>query len=79
MARRSRRGDEREIRLSATQMRQPGMAELAEVRETIAISERSEASELGDEYRYVTADLKRIAIIAVVMLAVLVALALILP
>jgi hypothetical protein len=39
----------------------------------------SGASELAEEYRYVAADLKRIAVIAVVMLTVLVVLALLLP
>jgi hypothetical protein len=60
-------------------MRQPGMEDLAKVRQKIAAPEPSEASELAEEYRYVTADLQRIAIIAVVMLAVLIGLALFLP
>jgi hypothetical protein len=60
-------------------MKQPGMEEIAAVRERIAVTKPSEDSELGEEYRYVTADLRRIAIIAVVMLAVLIALALLLP
>lgn len=79
MGKRSRRSDEREIRLSATQMRQPGMEDLAEVREKVAVPEPAEGSQLEEQYRYVTADLKRIAIIAVVMLAVLIVLALFLP
>jgi hypothetical protein len=79
MAKRSRRRDEREIRLSATQMKQPGIERVAPVERKVAVPEASQGSELAEEYRYVTADLRRIAIIAVVMLTVLVALALFLP
>jgi hypothetical protein len=60
-------------------MRQPGIERVAKVEEMIAIPVPSQASDLAEEYRYVTADLRRIAIIAAVMLAVLIALALFLP
>jgi hypothetical protein len=71
----SRRNVDREIRLSETQMRQPGMDETAEVAATTNLSS-SQESQLAEEYRYVVADLERIAIIAAVMLAVLIGLAL---
>jgi hypothetical protein len=79
MAKRSPRKEEKEIRLSATQMRQPGMEKPAEVEDKVAVPVASQASDLAEEYRYVTADLRRIAVIAVMMLAVLIALALFLP
>ena len=74
---RSRRNVDREIRLSETQMRQPGMDEMAEAEVTQSVSSSHE-SQLAEEYRYVASDLKRIAAIAVVMLVVLIALALLL-
>ena len=79
MAKRSPRKEEKEIRLSATQMRQPGMERVAKVEQKVAVPVSSQTSDLAEEYRYVTADLQRIAIIAAVMLAVLIALALFLP
>jgi hypothetical protein len=79
MAKRSSRKEERDIRLSAAQLRQPGLENVARVEENVAVPAASQASDLPEEYRYVTADLQRIAIIAAVMLAVLVALALFLP
>jgi hypothetical protein len=60
-------------------MRQPSLEDVARVEEVVAVPTPSQASDLADEYRYVTADLRRIAIIAAVMLAVLIALALVLP
>jgi hypothetical protein len=45
----------------------------------VSSSSTGETSELAQEYRYVLADLKRIGIIAVVMLGALVGLALLLP
>jgi hypothetical protein len=60
-------------------MRQPGIEKIAQVEQKVSVAAPSQASDLVDEYRYVTADLRRIAIIAAVMLAVLVALALFLP
>jgi hypothetical protein len=70
----------RQVRLSPAQMVQPGVGE-----ETIAPSVAAmarpvlEVSDPREEYRYVIDDLKRIGIIAVAMLAVLIALALLLP
>ena len=60
-------------------MRQPGPEKTAQAEKKAAVPAPSQVSDLTEEYRYVTADLKRIAIIAAVMLAVLVALALALP
>lgn len=71
----SRRNVDRKIRLSETQMRQPGMDEAVEVERTLSSAHESK---LAEEYSYVTADLKRIAVIAAVMLVVLIALALLL-
>lgn len=78
MAEESRRSADREIRLSETQMRQPGMEEMTPVESTPS-SPSSEGPQLAEEYRYVVADLKRIAAIAAVMLVVLIVLALVLP
>lgn len=75
MTDKSRRNVDREIRLSETQMRQPGMDETAEAEAAPTLSS-SQESQLAEEYRYVVADLKRIAIIAAVMLVVLIGLAL---
>jgi hypothetical protein len=55
------------------------MTEVTKVEDVVAISDPSQPVELADEYRYVTADLRRIGIIAVAMLAVLINLALFLP
>ncbi len=76
MSEKSRRNHDREIRLSQTQMKQPGMDEMPGAeRERGA----AESASLAEEYRYVVADLKRIAVIAAGMLVVLVVLALLLP
>lgn len=71
----SRGNVDRKIRLSETQMRQPGMDEVAEVAQSLSSAHQSQ---LAEEYRYVAADLKRIAVIAVMMLVVLIVLALLL-
>ena len=78
MAKKSRRV-KKQVRLSAAQMVQPMADDVAEA-VAVAIPTRSapQAPDLGDEYRYVIADLKRIGIIALAMLAVLVILALLL-
>jgi hypothetical protein len=60
-------------------MRRPGIEKTAQVEQEVSVAVPSQASGLAEEYRYVTADLQRIAIIAAVMLAVLIALALFLP
>jgi len=77
MAKKSRRVRKKSqpIRLSPAQMVQPGdqMAEAS----PLATTKRpgSKVADLSEEYRYVIADLKRIGIIAVAMLAVLIVLA----
>lgn len=73
---RSRRNVDRKIRLSEAQMRQPGM-DVDEAESMPGLSSSHE-SQLAEEYRYVAADLKRIAVIAAVMVVVLVGLALLL-
>ncbi len=78
MPEKSRRSADREIRLSETQMRQPGMNEMA-ADESTARSLSSEGPQLAEEYDYVVADLKRIAVIAAVMLVVLIVLAFLMP
>jgi len=68
------------VRLSPTQMVQPGRGEIANVPiVTTPVRHAPEVTDLREEYRYVIADLRRIGIIAVAMLAVLIALALLLP
>lgn len=57
-------------------MKQPGMDEMPGAEPE---GGSAESASLAEEYRYVVADLKRIAIIAAGMLVVLVVLALILP
>ena len=78
MAKKSRRVRKqgREVRLSATQMVQPTVAEVGNgARAATQAQPASKEADLGKEYRYVIADLKRIGIIAVGMLAVLIVLA----
>ncbi len=81
MAKKSRRVRKkgREIRLSQAQMARPGAGEAASVL-TAAPSAQPvfQESDLQEEYRYVVADLKRIGVIALAMLAVLIVLALLL-
>lgn len=72
MAEKSGRSKDREIRLSEAQLRHPGLEKGLE-REVEA---SSGAEGLEQEYTYVLSDLKRIGLIALVMLTVLVALAL---
>jgi len=71
MPEKSRRGKDREIRLSETQLRHPGMEKaFAEV----SVETPSDEAGLEQEYQYVVADLRRIGLIALVMLAGLVGL-----
>ncbi len=80
MASKSREDREKDIRLSETQMRRPGMEGPVRSKPDDASSSSSgETSELAQEYHYVLADLRRIGIIAVVMLGALAGLALLLP
>lgn len=77
MAEKSRRSKDREIRLSEAQMIHPGMEDLPTPEAKRSSS--SATSELAQEYDYVLADLRRIAVLALVMLVVLIALAFVLP
>ena len=79
MAKKSRRGKRKgqPARLSSAQMVQPGAGEMTNGPFGAASGHPApQAPDLQDEYRYVIADLRRIGIIAMVMLALLVALAL---
>ena len=81
MARKSRRvkKKDRQVRLSLAQMAQPGAGEGADAPLVAAQARPArQVSDLQEEYYYVIADLKRIAVIAVAMLAVLIVLALLL-
>ncbi len=74
-----RRG--RPVRLSPAQMVQP-VADGVKVTESLPVTASTQSepqvTDLREEYRYVIADLKRIGVIAVVMLGVLIVLALLL-
>ena len=81
MAKKSRRVRKkgRQVRLSPTQMVQPGVGEMADAPLVAAPARPApKASDLQEEYRYVITDLKRIGVIAMAMLAVLIVLALLL-
>jgi len=80
MTKKSRRKEKgRRIRLSPAQMVRPGMNEIADASaEAGLVNHTPQKSNLQEEYRYVIADLKRIGVIALVMLVVLIALALLL-
>ena len=81
MAKKSRRVKKKgqAIRLSPAQMVQPGTGDVAEVAAVATRAQsRPQVADLREEYRYVIADLKRIGIIALAMLAVLIVLALLL-
>jgi hypothetical protein len=58
-------------------MVQPGV-DVGDVADEAPVLSVQQGSDLQEEYRYVVADLKRIGVIALVMLAVLIALALLL-
>jgi hypothetical protein len=67
------------VRLSEAQLVQPRTsADAAAPAAAARARQASQAPDLRQEYRYVIADLRRIAIIAVVMLAALIVLALVL-
>jgi len=72
MPEKSGRGNDRKIRLSEAQLRHPGM-EKAFTQSSVETS--SDAGDLEHEYQYVLADLRRIGLIALVMLVALVGLA----
>ena len=71
MPEKSGRGKDREIRLSEAQLRHPGMEKATA---GVSIEAPSEEAGLEQEYQYVVADLQRIGLIALVMLAGLVGL-----
>lgn len=64
----------KDINLSPAQMVQPGIERAA----VVSNDEAASGESLEEEYYYVIADLKRIGVIAVIMLAVLIALMLLL-
>ncbi len=75
MAKKSRRVKKQgQVRLTAAQMVQPIAGEVSEA-VAVPVHSAPQAPDLGEEYRYVIADLKRIGVIALVMLAVLIVLA----
>ena len=77
-SRRSRRRS-RPVRLSSIQMAQPRADGVTDTTVVTALARpASEATSLREEYRYVIADLERIGVIAVAMLAILIVLALLL-
>ncbi len=71
------KGSRAPVRLSPSQLVRPIAAEPSAAPRPVAPAEPQPA-DLRDEYRYVVADLKRIGVIAAVMLAVLVVLAFVL-
>ena len=76
MAKKSRRVKKQgKARLSAAQMVQPTVSEASEA-VAVPVRPTQQAPDLREEYRYVVTDLKRIGVIALVMLAVLIVLAL---
>lgn len=77
MAKKSRRNKQRKIRLSATQLEQPGGAESAEPIAAVAAA-AAEAPDLRKEYGRVFTDLKRLGIIAAAALVVVIVLVLVL-
>lgn len=81
MAKKSRRSKQKgqSKRLSPAQMVRPRATETSTVAKAQAASSTAaSASDLKEEYRYVVSDLKRIAVLAAIMLVVLIALALLL-
>ena len=78
MAKRSRRSrqKDRAPRLPSAQMVRPNAAESVHATTPQAVASSAEpAPSLADEYRYVISDLKRIAVLAAIMLSALIALA----
>jgi hypothetical protein len=78
MAKKTRRGrgKKQPMRLSPAQMVLPEVEDAAAEVPVVAKRQATQpTTDLGDEYRYVIADLRRIGVIAVAMLAVLVILA----
>lgn len=69
MPEKSGRGKDREIRLSEAQLRHPGMEKAFS---GVSVEKPSDEGSLEQEYQYVVADLRRIGLIALVMLVGLV-------
>ena len=81
MAKKTRRarGKKQPVRLSAAQMVLPEVEEaVGEVSVAVKKQVAQPTADLGEEYRYVVADLRRIGVIAAAMLMALVILALLL-
>lgn len=79
MAKKSRRVKSRgPVRLSPAQMVRPTVGNATSPAVIAPVQAAPQVVDLGEEYRYVIADLKRIGVIAVAMLAVLIVLALLL-
>lgn len=79
MSKQSSRDKDRDIRLSETQMRHPGLEEALGKKAEDSSGSTSSTSELAEEYHYVVADLRRIGVIALIMVGALIGLALLLP
>ena len=78
MAKKSRRVKRKgQVRLSAAQMVLPGGVEALDVPEGVS-HPALEVPDLGEEYRHVILDLKRVGILAVATLATLIVLAFVL-
>jgi hypothetical protein len=75
MAKKSRRKKKRQVRLSATQLAQPGVAKAVESRTVVSAAE---APDLREEYGYIFADLKRMSIVAAAALVLVIVLVLVL-
>jgi len=77
MAKKSSRGERknRQVRLSEAQLVQPGEGAAPLVVREPQKADKTQTVDLKQEYRYVIADLKRIAILAAAMLVVLIVLA----
>jgi hypothetical protein len=73
MAKKNRRVKKRDVRLSSAQLVRPSRSEAAVA--PGSTGESGGPASLREEYRYVIADLKRIGLIALGMVALLIALA----
>jgi hypothetical protein len=77
MAKKSRRKKQRgQIRLSAAQLAQPGVIEVADG--SVALVPATAAHDLREQYGHITTDLKRMSIVAAVALVVVIVLVIVL-
>jgi hypothetical protein len=77
MAKKSHRKKRKgQIRLSASQLAQPGVTEV--VAGSVIFAPTAETLDLREEYGHITADLKRMSIVAAVTLVVVIVLVLVL-